>query len=96
VKFLFVIKRCAVKTCVVTEIQLHAFLTWTLVGTVWLSSPLGAFTSEYRIPDIYWKGSGNSRASLNTVAKRKTPSLPEIELKPPVPSPALLPSPPYV
>ena len=69
-----------------------------LISSAFVRSPLhlGASIPACRIPDVCWMGWRNSWASLTAVAKRKTPLLPELELKSPVLSPALLPTPPYV
>jgi hypothetical protein len=58
------------------EIQLHAFLTSALDGGEWSASRPGRFTPRERAPGTHWIGGRvGSRAVLDTVVKRKIPSL---------------------
>jgi hypothetical protein len=55
------------------EVQLHAFLTSALDGGEWLALFPGRFTSKITRSNHWIGGWVGNRASLDTVAKRKTP-----------------------
>jgi hypothetical protein len=54
------------------DIQIHIFLTSTLVGDEWPASCTGRFTPGERDPDIHWIGGWvDPRAGLDDMVKRK-------------------------
>jgi hypothetical protein len=70
-------------TYVEADVQIHVFLTSTLVGGEWLASRPGRFTPGERAPGTHWIGGWvKPRAGLDDVEKRKFLTLPGLELRP--------------
>jgi hypothetical protein len=54
------------------DVQIHIFLTLTLVGGEWSASRPGCFTPGERDPGTHWIGGWvDPRASLDDLEKRK-------------------------
>jgi hypothetical protein len=65
------------------DVQIHVFLSSTLVGSEWSASRRGRLTSGERTPGTHWIGGWvGPRAGLDDVEKRKFLTLPGLELRP--------------
>jgi hypothetical protein len=62
------------------DVQIHIFLTTTLVGSEWSVSRPGRFTPSEKAPGTHWiEGWASRRAGLDAVEKRKFLTLPGLE-----------------
>jgi hypothetical protein len=63
------------------DVQIHIFLTSSLVDGEWSASRPGRFTPGERAPSTHWIGGWvDPRACLDGVEKRKFLALPGLEL----------------
>jgi hypothetical protein len=64
-------------------VQIHVFLTSALVGGEWSASRLGHFIPGKRAPGTHWIGGWvDPRTGLDDVERRKSLTLPGLELRP--------------
>jgi hypothetical protein len=65
------------------DVQIHIFLTSTLVKGEWSPSRPGRFTHRERVPSTHWIGGWvDPRAGLDNLEKRKFSNLLGLELRP--------------
>jgi hypothetical protein len=71
------------KVYVGVDVYIHIFLISSRAGGEWSASRPGRFTPWQRAPVTHWiRGSVDPRAGLDDVEKRKSLTLPGLELRP--------------